>query len=273
MQLDALQRLFVGQLTGQTGNEKVFLEQLQTVRGLTPIRQLAIYKNNVIGAHLKALQQIYPVCQKILGESCFKMLGRNYTQHHPSHLSDLNLYGEAFPEVCQEICQVRAEFREYAYLPDLTRLEWYWHGLYYADNDNPFDFSAMDAVDESRQGLIEFQLSHALALHASAFPVLDIWRANQGDNEAAAVELAEDDDRLVIFRKRYRVTIERVDEPVWKLLNAIQQQHPLAGLIEFFSGATDFDFQSVLTACISKGWITGFILRDKSSDRNYSEEK
>ena len=266
MQLDALQRLFVGQLTGQAENENIFLEQLQNVSGLTPVQQLAIYRNNVTGAQLKALQQIYPVCQKILGESCFKTLGRNYAKHHSSLLSDLNLYGEGFPDLLRETCQVRAEFLDYTYLPDLARLEWYWHGLYYADKDSPFDFSAMEAVDESQQGLIEFQLSHALALHSSAFPVLDIWRANQGDKEAATVVLREDDDRLVIFRKGYQVTVERLDGPFWQLLNSIQQRLSLAELVVLFSEAANFDFQSVLTSCISKGWIVGFTLSDESSD-------
>ncbi len=65
---------------------------------LEPAQRLSIYRRNISGALLAALEAIYPVCRQVLGEGNFAALARDFAWRHPSRRPDLNRYGEALPE-------------------------------------------------------------------------------------------------------------------------------------------------------------------------------
>lgn len=249
MNLNALQKQFIQQLT-HTQLADDFLAQLKSSGKLQPEQQLAIYQNNVRGALQKTMAQLYPVCQTILGESYFKQLLRHYIKDHPSQQSDLNRYGEYFPQFIKEQCQQRAELADFVYLADLAQLEWFRQQVYYAANCDAFDFEAFAQLTESQQAELQFSLIPALKLIRSESPVLSIWQMNQ-HAENGEQSIAAKQETCCIYRKQNQIEMCLVDNNIYNLLMRISQGATLEKIVQA-------GLATELPALINQGWLDNF---------------
>lgn len=192
-----------------------------------PQARLAVYRNNAIGVQILALQTIYPACLRILGEACFRTLGRDYLQAHPSTDPDLNRFGNRYPELLSGLQDGVGEhnsFADYPYLADLARLEWALHQAWFAADSSPFDPAQLSDPNCDPPQL-RFALPPGTRLLASRWPLLSLHRS--GDPHPA------DGDGplpLCIYRQGYAVVAIAVEHPLFALLGGIQQQRPLGEL-------------------------------------------
>ena len=133
-----------------------------------------IYRNNSIGARTRALAEIYPVVEKILGKKCFAGMAQEFVTASPSIEPDLNSYGENFPSFLYTIVTQQKEFTELPYLPDLATLEWYFHAAYYAMDDLLFTPISSSEIDTS----VILAKSHSLHCFSTPYPVYAIWQGH-----------------------------------------------------------------------------------------------
>lgn len=169
MSLKSMQQCFIQQLSDSQPTAE-FLASLVPCGNLLPEQQLAIYQNNVRGALQVSLAQVYPVCQKILGENYFKQLASVYIKNTPSRHHDLNGYGEFFPDYVNIQYQQRNELNDFPYLEDLVQLEWFYHQVYYAVQGSVFDYSAFAGLTELQQAQSTFLLVPYLSLSVLTIP-------------------------------------------------------------------------------------------------------
>jgi hypothetical protein len=239
-------------------------ETLQQVRAmlkpspqLTPDTAIAIYRNNHTGALTRSLAAAFPVCRRILGEDCFNGIARKYVDLSPSRLTDLNRYGESFPDFLGAWTSARTAFAEFAYLEDLARLEWYWHIAYYQEDDEPFDFTAFANTSPSQMDKIRLCVSHALSLLKSDYPVFEIWKLNRDGEEADEVQANELPHYLVVYRRNGYPGIEVVSADIHSLLQNCRKGKTLAELSEQVRTGED-RIEELLPGLVRKTWITGF---------------
>jgi len=64
-------------------------------------RRLEAYSQNYLGAHVRALENTYPVTLGLLGNATFAPLAQVYVKHYPPQQWDLNLYGKDFAGLLQ----------------------------------------------------------------------------------------------------------------------------------------------------------------------------
>ena len=64
-------------------------------------QHLEVYSQNYLGAHVRALENTYPVTLELLGSATFSALAQVYVQHYPPQAWDLNVYGEDFDGLLQ----------------------------------------------------------------------------------------------------------------------------------------------------------------------------
>ena len=140
--------------------------------------RLGIYQHNISGAHIKVLQQVFPVCEQILGEAPFATLAREYCWKNPEASSDMNLYGQFFAEFLKQRSEDIPALAELPYLHDLALLEYAWQRAHYRPNDATFDFQAFAEVQQQPQQL-QFHLSHSLYLLNSEWPLLELWQQHR----------------------------------------------------------------------------------------------
>lgn len=237
----------------ETGTElravQTLSEFVSSTPGVSSAEHLHIYRRAVIGTLQRALENIYPVCQSLVGEEFFGGMARRYAYRYPSHSPDLGDYGEEFGAFIGGF----EPAAELPYLPDVARLEWSWHRAFNAPDEPTLDPATIGEVPPTDVDRIIFNLPASAALLRSAYPVHKIWRVNQADWDGDQhVDLGENAPRLMIWRHGYEVRIEEIEEVDWDFLNKIQTGATMAELADVFA------LDQLLPKCVARGWIGGY---------------
>lgn len=258
-ELAVIQQRFTANLETESNTESnraaltAFAPDLVEDGRLTAEARVAIYRNNTEAARINALKQIYPVCLAILGERCFRGLARDHIYAYPSYNPDLNHYGQDFPQTLSRFLDGldrsrRTDFDGMAYLPDLARLEWLWHGLHYCADDPVFNAQAFASDAAANPDNIRLIPSHALCLFESPWPIYALWRAHRECGDAPTA--AGNGDRLALWRAGFKPHAEQLDNVMFELLSALLAGATLAALSNAGQGTR-------LGECITRGWIVG----------------
>ena len=193
--------------------------------GSSGARRLQVYRNNAALGLTGALEAVYPVVRRVVGEKFFRYAVAQYIAGHPSRSGDLHEFGECFPSFLQSFDPVA----ELTYLPDVAQMEWVYHQVFHAAGHPPLDLAALARVPAERQGDLRFELHPAARLLESAYPILRIWQVNQDDYAGdSAVDLREGGIKLLIVRREsLEIEFCPLEDGEFDLLRA------LAGDIDF----------------------------------------
>jgi len=251
MNLCTTQKCFENALVMQNKKTGKMFEHLLCANRRIPARlAVEIYRNNTRGARIKALQEIYPVLEKILGEQCFYQMAHDYALDHPSNCADLNLYGERFSVFLEKVVYNNSTFSELLYICDLAKLEWYYHVAYYANDDvNHLVGLKNDAGD------IALKTSRSLSLMQSVYPIHDIWQAHKINNNVSDVSALTEMGYLMVYRNKFKPEITQIDIEDWQLLTEIMKTTTMQALAEF-SMKMELPLDKRLPALIQRGWVT-----------------
>lgn len=252
MKLRELQKAFLDSLSGNDNQN--LLATLCESDAISANRRIAVHRSNMRFSLSSTLRQIYPVCHRILGKDYFEQVVQAYIGHYPSDHSDLNYYGQHLPEFFAELLTVRDELIDFAYLPDLAKLESYLHTVYYAADNPPFDFGAFaQVVTQQDSKEIWFLLPASLKLLTSVYPLFAIWRANKNKEMATEVASCEDNQYLCIYRRDDKPTVELISQLRYDLLWMVSRGASLERLAEQFD-----TLDNELPSLIKNGWLCGF---------------
>jgi len=222
--------------------------------GLTAQQRLAIYRNNTQLGLTEALQDGYPVVNKLVGTEFFNQLARSYIHRHPPKAGCLLSFGNQFADFI-------AAFEPAAglpYLPDMARLEWCWHEAFHEADAKRLAMSTLAKVDPAAYGKLGFTLHPSSRFLASDYPSLKIWQSNQeGYDGNGRIDLDEGGCHLVIYRPEWDVVIISVQEVEYQFLNFLAMKLSLVQAVEQVIGkAPHFDVQAVLQHWITNGLLT-----------------
>lgn len=150
-------------------------------------RRFAVYRNNVVGSLVAALEAGFPVVRKLVGEPFFAAMARRFVRAHPPRSRLLMLYGDEFAGFLAGFAPVA----RLGYLPDVARLEQAIRESYHAADGVVMAPKALAALPEADLAGARLQLVPAVRLIRSRWPVWSIWAANM-QGAAPAVMRAED---------------------------------------------------------------------------------
>jgi Putative DNA-binding domain len=251
MALRSLQREFVQGLLG----EGTSASPLVRTRG--PTDRVAVYRNNVFHNYREALQDIYPVVAKLVGDDFFQYVARKFIPAYRSTSGNLGDYGAALPVFLKTL----PEALGLPYLHDIARLEWAWHTAFHASRAPVLDLSRLAAVPPDQQSSVCLALNPALQLIASDYPILRIWEVNQNDfagNEPVALE-AGSDTLALMQEPDFSVSIERAGPGDYAFLSACANGATVAEALGMAIEADgDFDLATALRAYIDRGRLAAF---------------
>ncbi len=100
---------------------------------------LRVYQINNHSALISAVRSIYPLSQRLIGDSGFQNILQQYIYHHPLQHNDLNLYGLDLPDFVKPLCSGEGILSEVPYAVDLMQIESALHNAYYADPNHIHD--------------------------------------------------------------------------------------------------------------------------------------
>lgn len=147
--------------------------------GSDPTTRFAVYRNNVITSLMAALADTFPVLRQWVGPEFFDPMARCYVCEHPPASPVLTDYGDGFADWA-------SIFEPAAGLPglaDLARLERARVRACHAADLQPLntDDLAHRLVDPAALPGARLVLHPGATVIRSAFPVVSLWAAHQGD--------------------------------------------------------------------------------------------
>lgn len=242
------------------GAEDAFARHIRA-RHFSSERRLQVYRNNSRISLTSALEAVYPVVRRLVGEGFFRYAAAEYIHRHPSRAGDLHLFGDAFAAFLTSFEPVA----ELTYLPDVARLEWNYHQVFHAARHAPLDRQALMAIPPERQGELRFRLHPAARLLVSPFPILRIWQNNPQDGvDEELIDLAEGGVNLLIFRdEELDIRFQPLGDGDFALLHACAEGCAFAAACEqAMTAQADFDLPTRFSHWVAQGVVTAFDLPD-----------
>ncbi len=135
---------------------------------------LDVYRANAAALAARALAAAFPTVEQLMGPKSFATLARAHWFAHPPARGDLGWWGEDFPTAMEQDSQLSEE----AYLPDVARLDWAVHRASFAADDQAAP-EGLPLLGEADPQQLHLRLRAGTAVIASAYPIVEIWRAHQ----------------------------------------------------------------------------------------------
>lgn len=179
---------------------------IEETAALSAEDRLNIYRNSILGGISSGLMGIYPVCNRLVGDTFFTHMVAGYLRQYPSGSADMGDYGGFLADYLEVFLVKINQQQALQYLPDVARLEWLWHQAFNAvemslEARKIFPLSELANIRSEQQGKIIFKLQPSLGLLSSHYPIDQIWQVNQLEgNDAGEIELNEEYREFVIWR-------------------------------------------------------------------------
>lgn len=219
-------------------------------------RRFNVYRNNVTTSLMDALQDGFPVIRKLLGEANFRNLARDFQAGHPPSTPLMMLFGEDFPNFIRG----HAGLAKIPYLGDVAELEFALRRSYHAADSKPIDASVLGQMEEPQLLASTFELSPALQLVSSDWPVLGIWQFNALEN---APKPKPGGQCVLITRLEFDPQPEEITQGDASFLQAVKNGRSLEqALLAASSAEEGHDFGRLLGRLLAGGAITKINSKD-----------
>ena len=235
------------------GDAEPLLPELVSREIPAPI-SVQVYQNNARETYRKALGASYPIVERLVGEDCFRGYAQKYMRNYPSTSGDLQDFGTALPDFLAELYTDS----EFAYLPDVARLEWAVEEVQLNRESALLDLDALSQVASERHADVRFHRSPSARLICSPYPILSIWRTNQPGQEAE-VDLTSGAEHVVVRRRAGSVELNLIDSVAASLAAHLDDAKTLEEAAEALESEFADDPKSDLATALQLLTSTGLL--------------
>jgi uncharacterized protein (UPF0276 family) len=201
-----------------------------------------VYQNNVFGALLDYLAEVYPAVRGVVGADFFKQMAYSFIELSPPVAGNIHLYGEGLLETISSTKGLES----LPYIADLIRYEWALHTSYFSVVSDALDPGSI-AQDQLLTTSVVFNSS--VSLVSSNYPVYEIQRQSLPEFEGKVeVNLNQSQDELLIYKSIHEVNCLVLDEYQAAFFKAINNSVNLLQAIEGVQGSIP---QDVLSTTLS----------------------
>jgi Putative DNA-binding domain len=186
--------------------------------GIDADGRIGIYRNNARAMFEQALERTYPVLRRRVGDEYFRQLARGYRARHPSRSGDLHWIGEHFPGYVAET----ETGTGYEWLAELAALEWACETALVARQEPAVGPETLSLLHPQQLGATRLSLQPSLRCVSSAFPVLDVWRANQPGADGGPIDLERGAQCIAVSCSADGLDLREVSPAVLEFLRLLQ---------------------------------------------------
>ena len=249
MLLPELQRRFGTSLLGREAGIPV------RSNGLSAVRRLQVYRNNMRINLTEALSAVYPVTRRLVGEEFFAAAGWSCIQAYPSHSGNIQDYGGAFPRFLASYGPASS----LPYLSDVAALEWRRLETALAPPHRPLDVGALAKVPPQQQPGLHFRLQPTVRIFCSPHPVLSIWEYCQSAAPESDLDIDRPGECVLCARPVLDVRMRRLTPGEHSFLDHLGRGGTFeAACLKALETEPDFDVQQSFTALVQEEILTGF---------------
>lgn len=229
--------------------------ELVKVQGsLSSEQRVGIYRNSAHGILLDYLESLYPVSLELVGTEFFGQTAHHFIDQAPPTSPFLADYGAGFAEHLAK----NPALQDLLWIVEITKLEWVRHAAWHTVNQEPSDFTQLEALNEEQQAELRFQLPTSAYLLSSSAPIHSIWLAHQIEDYPDKLRFEEIDlqqvERVLIFREQRRLHQITLGTDDWDFLTAVQSKATMGELAEQFAEQLPWLF----SIAMQNGWLPTF---------------
>jgi hypothetical protein len=233
------------------------LEREVASSALAPRERLAVYRNNVLASLTEALRETFPVVCRLVGEPFFAFAAREFIAVHPPSCPELSAYGGAFPDFLAAF----PPCRELVYLADTARLEWLMNVALYAGDVACVSASCLSGTAPEEAARLTFRFHPASGYLASAWPIDQIWLANQPEATDERVDLDAGGVRLEVSRSDHGVAFRTLEGAEFAFRKSLAGGAPLGiALEDVIASHSDFPVSQALAAVFEASLVVAVSL-------------
>lgn len=247
--LPELQRRFGTSLVGREAEMPV------RANGLSAIRRLQVYRNNMRINLTEALSAVYPVTRRLVGEEFFAAAAWSYIQAHPSRTGNIQDYGGALPRFLAGYGPASS----LPYLSDVAALEWRRLEAALAPPHRPLDVGTLAKVPEERQPGLHFRLQPAARILCSPHPVLSIWEYCQSAAPEGDLDIDRPGECVLLARPGLDVHMRHLEPGEYFFLHHLGRGETFeAACLKALETEPGFDVEQSFTALVQEEILTEF---------------
>lgn len=232
-------------------------EDLCCANGADPASRFAVYRNNVQSSLINALADSYPVVLQLVGEEFFRAMAAIFVQGQPPRSPLMSRYGEDFADFIAGF----APAASVPYLADVARLEHLRICAYHAADADPVRPEQITEAMSPTQALSElrFELHPSLRLLDSAYAVVAIWAAHQGEETLADIDLTREQHALVL-RNGLEVEVFALESGASTFIRHLLEGQPLLAAAE---NSPPFDLGQTLGLLVAHNAVTHLYFKEQ----------
>ncbi len=193
--------------------------------------RLSVYAGGYVARIYESLKEVYESLFHLLGDETFSRLAEGYAQTHASQHYNLNLAGVDFPEYVS----AHPVAKEFPFLPDLARFEWFVSEAFHAFDGPPLEASRLTALslEEWDHARLVFQPSAAL-IH-SRWPLLELWKMRNLPKEEWPLDIKRLETNpawILIGRRGFQVRCEYLTQMQFDFIQSLLAGKTLGEALE-----------------------------------------
>jgi hypothetical protein len=216
-------------------------------------KRFDVYRNNVVFSLMKASEDTFPHLRKLIGPQRFSALAADFVRTHPPTSKMMMQFGDQLPSFLEDF----EPLRSIGYLADIARVELAMRQSYHAADSTPVANSAFEAVDTDVLMASTLQLSPALRLVRSAWPIHAIWHLSEDPQAPKPVMRAED---ILVTRAAFDPQLHLLAPGAAAFIGALMKGVSFAGAIDEASKTnSEFDLTNTLGVLLANGAVTAII--------------
>ncbi|HYD19168.1 MAG TPA: DNA-binding domain-containing protein [Patescibacteria group bacterium] len=180
-------------------------------------QRLNIYKNNTKMILRDLINQVFPVTALLLGEKFMAFAADEFVGMAPPDSGDMNEYGAQFPEFLEHL----PNLNQFAYVPDVARLEWLAQEAYLSPRLPPLTQADLAAVKDPVNMVLPVQ-PH-LQLLRSGWPVDRLWTRVTAEGEKLKdFEMKPAETYAAIFRTGDSIRVWSITEGGYRFIEHLK---------------------------------------------------
>ena len=231
---------------------RTFHQTIGDWQAALPHPRMRVYRNNVVGGLVSALQVRFPVVCELVGLDFFRALAAGFAESDRPSSPVLISYGEEFPDFIRGF----GPAQPLPYLADVGSLENLWWRAYHGREAASITASALASIPPEQAGEVRFGFHPSFGLLSSGYAIGAIWLAHRGGPPMSAIDLGEAQSVLVV-RPEEQVVVHVIAHQTHAFLAALAESETLADAVERASAIDpDFDIAGQIAAAFALGLIT-----------------
>lgn len=215
-------------------------------QGRSASKRFDVYRNNVAVSLTEALVTAFPTVHSLVGDQFFRAMAGVFLRQHPPTSPLMMFYGEEMPDFLTDFEPAQS----LSYLPDAARVDLALRRAYHAADVPAMAPESFNVPPEEIMAA-RFEVSPAVQVIQSAFPIHGIWRLARGGPKPPA-----DAQDLLISRPAFDPMVDLLPKNAATFLLALIDGASTSDALDTSGLDPAAGFGPTLTLALERGIFT-----------------